>query len=132
MENNLSVGVLLGLVLGIYFVFVILYKRYKKENIKEVFIRNQCTDKNKIYIYWTYNTKPNRRGVIIFINKKSVGISKRGNMLVLDKPKRDFTISAMFEEHPGSLEFEYNNKPILLLVDETGTLSRYTMEAAGA
>ncbi len=129
--NNLNVGVFSGLIIALYVIFVILYKRFKKEKIKEIFIKNQCFNKNKIYMYWSYNTKPNKRGVPVFINKKSVGISKRGNMLVLDKPKRDFTISALFEEHPGSLDIEYSNKPVLLLVDETGTISKYKMEASG-
>ncbi len=132
MNSNINLGVTLGLVVGTYFIFMVLYRRFKKDNINEVFIKNQCTNKNKIYIYWTYNTRPNKRGVPIYVNKKPVGLSKRGDLLVLDKPKRDFTISALFEEHPGSIEIEYSSKPVFLLVDETGTLSKYVLEATGA
>lgn len=127
----MSIGVLVGLIIGIYAMFIYTYKRLKKDNVKEVFIKNNCSDKNKIYIYWSLNSKGIKRGVPIFINQKPVGACRRGRLLVLDKPKRKFNISALFETHPSNFDIEYTNKPVLLVVDSTGTISEFKLETQG-
>ncbi len=124
----MSVGVVVGLVIGIYLAFIYLYRRYKKEDLKQVFISHNCSNKNKVYVYWSTNTSPSKRPVAIYINDELVGSCKRGSILELKKPKTEFVIYGLLPDNSFQTKVENSDEAVYILVDRTGITKRYYLE----
>lgn len=116
-------GVKIGLVIGIYFVAMYLYFRYKKENLSGTF--EECKDKKKVYVYWTRNSVASKRPIPIYFDGKEAGYCRKAKILELDRPSKNFEISTISEYNNNKVVVE-DKELLYIIIDSAGRCERYT------